>query len=52
MPDARALKLAQSAYWVRKWKQGVSGWLQVITMSDTLLRQTYLVPLLCIGPIN
>ena len=30
---------AASAYWVRKWKQEVSGWLQV-TMSDTLLRQT------------
>ena len=32
-------KAASSAYWVRKWKQEVSGWLQV-TMSDTLLRQT------------
>ena len=31
--------LAASAYWVRRWKQEVSGWLQV-TMSDTLLRQT------------
>ena len=31
---------AASAYWVRSWKQEVSGWLQV-TMSDTLLRQTY-----------
>ena len=30
---------AASAYWVRRWKQEVSGWLQV-TMSDTLLRQT------------
>ena len=30
---------AASAYWVRKWKQEVSGWLQV-TWSDTLLRQT------------
>ena len=30
---------ASDAYWVRKWKQEVSGWLQV-TMSDTLLRQT------------
>ena len=28
------------AYWVRKWKQEVSGWLQVTTMPDTLLRQT------------
>ncbi len=30
---------AASAFWVRKWKQEVSGWLQV-TLSDTLLRQT------------
>ena len=30
---------AASAYWVREWKQEVSGWLQV-TLSDTLLRQT------------
>ena len=30
---------AASAYWVRRWKQEVSGWLQV-TMSDTLLRHT------------
>ena len=30
---------AASAYWVRRWKQEVSGWLQV-TLSDTLLRQT------------
>ena len=39
---------AASAYWVRKWKQEVSGWLQV-TMSDTLLRQTSLASA-CIGP--
>ena len=28
-----------AASWLRKWKQDISGWLQV-TMSDTLLRQT------------
>ena len=42
---------ASSAYWVRKWKQEVSGWLQV-TMSDTYSPSpvdTYLVPL-CMGP--
>ena len=31
---------AASAYWVRKWKQEVSGWLLQVTLSDTLLRQT------------
>ena len=30
---------AASAHWVRKWKQEVSGWLQV-TLSHTLLRRT------------
>ena len=31
---------AASAYWVRKWKQEVSGWLQVTMSDSTLLRQT------------
>ena len=30
----------RNPYWVRKWKQEVSGWLQVTSMSDTLLRLT------------
>ena len=55
VPESRASlspNAVSSAYWVRKWKQEVSGWLQV-TMSDTLLHSpsdtTYLVPL-CMGP--
>ena len=40
---------AASAYWVRKWKQEVSGWLQV-TMSDTLLRQTSRASVYCMVP--
>ena len=41
---------AASAYWVPKWKQEVSGWLQV-TMSDTLLRQTSRsASVYCMGP--